>query len=219
MRILLKEIWLSRMTLLLLFQYLVLILKYLLNLLLKSLSSNCWSHMVTVLIVYVTEGYSTLSQLLNDCCLLLFVVEVVVPCCLADEEVLPHNVVLIVVSLPEEIKLGFEVWGYYAADAGSRKWNVLSFLIVFQDVRDFHANISKRCVILVLKSDLNEIWSILGLEEAIYVSVARTFYLTFGGSREISSGPRDAWSLRCDIQVLVLFIFTHFSYVSFVFHF
>ena len=98
------------------------------------------AHVIIVLVIDIGERDSIFAKLLNYGFLLLFVVEVVVPGGLANEDVLTHEVVLKVVSLPQEVDLGAEIERHDASDAGAREGTVLRFQVVFHYRCDFCAN-------------------------------------------------------------------------------
>ena len=59
--------------------------------------------MVTMLVIYITESDSFFLQLSHDNGFVLLVTFIVVPGRLANEDVLSHDVVLVVVALSEEV--------------------------------------------------------------------------------------------------------------------
>ena len=98
--------------------------------------------MITMLVIYITESDSFLSQLSHYNGFVLLVTDIIVPGCFADEKVLSHYVVLIVVTLSEEVLLGLEVGRNDAADASASIGYVLSFLVFFHDVCNLGTYIS-----------------------------------------------------------------------------
>ena len=176
--------------------------------------SNLSSHVVTMPVVDIGKCNSIISQLFDNCSLLLLVTMIVVPCCLAYEKVFPHQIVLVVVTLPEQIKLRLEVGRDDAANAGTCIRNVLSLLVISHNNRDFRAHSVESCVIFILKSVLKKVGSILRFKETIHVGETWSLYLTLVRPCKVSGCPWSDGLLRSCNQIMVSFVLTYFIYVT-----